>query len=310
MPTCSSKFLTAAGCPVSLGKELAAGGEGAVFASNERGDEVVKVYHPRDGSAQVARDAKLRAMVAMPALRAYRPLAWPQQLLFTADGHVGGYTMRKISGVTLVPVTSGALMRKRLPGWSPAHVVRVIHDLAGMFHQAETNGVFVADMGLCNFILNPRTAEVCGIDCDSYTIRMPDRVFASTVFTAEMQAPEILSGRVPLAEFGPAQFRFAGALLLFSLLTGGHPFSSKEGLSVPDAILARRHFLGGHGVAMGCTNDATWQRYRALSPRLASLSKRAFISGYEDLGARPSFAEWRSAARCFFDQLRQPTKPS
>lgn len=292
------------GRPVSLARELASGGEGAVFASGDRGDEVIKVYHRRNAAAARDRDEKLTAMVAMSALRSYRPLAWPQRLLYRQDGHVGGYAMRKISGMTLVPVTAPTLMRRRLPNWGPAHVARVVHDLAGIFHEAESNGVMIADLGLGNFIVDPKTAEVSGIDCDSYTLRLSDRVFPSTVFTAELQAPEIISGRLPLSAFGPAQFRFAGALLLFSLMTGGNPFASREGLSIPEAIVARRHFIGGRGVAGGCTNDAIWQRYRSLPPHLASLCKRAFIAGYDDHDARPTFAEWRSAARNYFDAVR------
>ncbi len=304
MQTYPSQFRNSAGQPMALGKELASGGEGAVFASGERGDEVIKVYHRRNASALRARDDKLTAMVAMPALRAYRPLAWPQRLLYSQDGHVAGYSMRKISGVTLVPMTAPALMRRRLPAWGPAHIARVVHDLASIFHEAESNGVMIADLGLGNFIVDPKTAEVSGIDCDSYTICLSDRVFPSTVFTVELQAPEILCGKLPLSAFGPAQFRFAGALLLFSLMTGGNPFASREGLSIPEAIVARRHFIGGRGVAGGCTNDAIWQRYRSLPPHLASLSKRAFIEGYDDHSARPTFAEWRSAARNYFDALR------
>lgn len=180
----------------------------------------MKVYHPRNACALRARDEKLTAMVAMTALRSYRPLAWPQHLLYNQDGHVAGYAMRRISGVTLVPMTAPVLLRRRLPEWGPAHIARVVHDLASIFHEVESNGVMIADLGLANFIVDTKTAEVCGIDCDSYTLRLPDRVFPSTVFTVELQAPEILTGKMPLHAFGPAQFRFAGALLLFSLMTG------------------------------------------------------------------------------------------
>ena len=305
MKTSTPQYFDSTGRPVALGAPLAAGGEGAVYASTQRGDWVVKVYHPGDDFRRKARDAKLAAMVAMPSLRAYPLLAWPQELLYTAGGHVGGYAMRRVGGVTLVALTSPALMRRRLPGWGLRHVVRVVHDLASIFHQLETHGegVFVPDLNLSNFILTPQT-EVVGIDCDSYTVRSRGRIYPSRVFTSDLQAPEVLTGRVPLDEFGVPQFRFAGALLLFALLTGGSPYSTRDGLSVPEAILARRCFLGGRGTATGCSNDAIWQRYRALPPRLAALCKRAFLAGHsEDLATRPSFSEWRSAARSFFEQL-------
>lgn len=283
-----------------LGSAAAEGGEGAVYELPTSPGMLVKLFHNADGF----RERKLRAMVGMWSLRAYLRLAWPQQLVIDARGSVLGYTMRRLDGVSLVPLTAEIILRRRLPGWTQAHTVRVCHELACLCGELEKHAVFIADLSLLNFLINPRTAEVSGIDCDSYSVCSTTHRFPSLVYTTDFQVPEILDGRVQLANFGPAQFRGAAASLFFTLLTaGGQPYACREGLTIEETITQGRWILGGKGVARGCTNDAVWQRYMSLPPRTCALFKRAFIGGHQQPASRPSFAEWQAAMSAHYRDL-------
>lgn len=300
MTTSSQVFLEGSRDALALGAELAAGGEGVVYELPHSPGKLAKLFHTADHS----RERKLRAMVAMPALRAYSRLAWPQQLLVDSRGIVRGYTMRRLEGVSLVPLTAEILRRRRLPRWTLAHTVRVCHDLACLCEQLESNGVYIADLSLLNFLVDPRTAEVSGIDCDSYSVCSTTHRFPSLVYTTDFQVPEILDGRVPMANFGPAQFRGAAASLFFALLTvGGQPYACREGLTIEETITQGRWIVGGKGVARGCTNDAVWRRYMSLPPRTCALFKRAFIGGHQQPASRPSFAEWQAAMSAHYRDL-------
>ena len=293
------------GRPVQLGALLAQGGEGAIYPCDRRGDILAKVFHPASPELGRARGEKLQAMLMLADLRAHPRLAWPQELLRSAQGEARGFMMRRVSGVTLVPLTALALMKTRLPSWGPAHVCRVVHDVAAICAALEARHVFIGDINLGNFLADPVTAETSAIDCDSYQITVNERKYPCRVFTPDFQSPEVLAQSGQLASLGPAQFRFSGALLFFTLLTaGGHPYQVKNGKSPAENIVAGRHFLGGKGTATGATTGAIWSRYMAQPPRVLALFKRAFIAGHsQDPAARPSFAEWVSAFRSHYAEL-------
>lgn len=299
------KLFDTHGRPVPLGQSLAQGGEGTIFERAGHPGQLIKVFHAVTPDVQRGRDDRMRAMIGMNNLRDYPRLAWPRELVFGPRGEVAGFTMRKVTGVTLVPLTALTLMKSRLPKWGPAHVYRVVHDIAAICGALEARSVFIGDINLGNFLADPLTAETTAIDCDSYQITVGDRRFPCRVYTPDFQPPEILAQAGRLSSLGSAQFRFSGALLFFMLLTaGGHPFQVKNGHSPAENILAGRHFLGGKGIATGATTAAIWSRYMAQPPRVLALFKRAFIAGHsQDPGARPSFAEWVSAFRSHYAEL-------
>lgn len=296
--TTNPLFISGEKTPLKLGRPLGVGGEGAVFELAIEPGRLVKILH----EPEPFREAKLRAMVAMPKLVAYPRLAWPQELVFGADGRVCGYLMRKLKGVSLVPVTAPVLRRRKLPHWTKAHSVRVTHELAALFENLEANGVYIADLNLANFAVTD-DGVVSAFDCDAYSVATHTHRFPSAVFSADIQVPEVLSGAVSLNSFGPAQFRGAAGILFFMLLTdGGQAYATREGLSVQDAIVRGRYVVGGRD-ARGQTNSAVFRAYMSLGPKLCWLFKRAFIAGHRDPSARPTFPEWRQALAEFYRDL-------
>jgi len=283
------------GAPIRLGSLIAAGAEGSVYAAGS--GSLIKIYHATGPEDHHARDRKLRAMLAADEeLRNHRLLAWPQAPVLHASGFIAGYVMRRIDGITLVPLCAEVMMKRDLPFWTQRHVCRVVHDLAATCRLLETKEVYIGDFNLGNFLTRPQDAETCCIDCDSFHLCAGGETFPSRVYTPEFSSPEVLARPERQRCLGAAQFRFSAALFFFSLLCrGAHAYQIKGGGSPEENILRGRFFVGPKGVATAATSDAIYARYRALPPRIAALIKRTVMRGHStDLNARPSFGEWVS----------------
>ena len=294
------------GTAVRLGPLVAAGAEGSVYVSGAHSETLIKIYHVTAPEDQQARARKLRAMMAAnEGLKCNRLLAWPQAPVLNAGGLVTGYFMRRIGGITLVPLCAEMMMKRDLPFWTQRHVCRVVHDLASTCQLLEAQDVYIGDFNFGNFLTRTQDAETCCIDCDSFQLRARGELFPSRVYTPEFSSPEVLAKPERQRCLGAAQFRFSAALFFFSLLCrGAHAYQVKGGGSPEDNILKGRFFVGPRGVASAATSDAIYGRYRALSPRIAGLIKRTVIQGHSsDLNARPSFSEWVSALREYYQTL-------
>jgi DNA-binding helix-hairpin-helix protein with protein kinase domain len=306
MPNVTLQILDQRGSPIRLGPLVAAGAEGSVYVSGVNPETLIKVYHPASPEENQARDRKVRAMLAADnELKTHRRLAWPQAPALNTNGVVVGYIMHRIKGITLVPLSAPVMMARDLPHWTQRHVCRVVHDLASVCHLLESREVCIGDFNLNNFLTRREDAETSCIDCDSFQLRAHGELFPSRVYTPEFSSPEVLAQPERQRCLGAAQFRFSGALFFFTLLCrGAHAYQVKGGGSPEDNILKGRFFVGPRGVATAGTSDAIYARYRALSPRIAGLIKRTVIQGHSsDLNARPSFSEWVSALREYYQTL-------
>lgn len=288
------------GIPLRLAARLAAGGEGEVFRLADAPDELVKLYS-RDGRGLPASQAaKLRWATTRSDLTSHRRLAWPRRLVLDRRGQVVGFTMRRVEGRSLVALSALQLRQTRFPHWTMMHLCRVVSDIASGCEFLRQRGVLPGDVSLTNFLVDPETAQVSFIDCDSYQMKTPDGCFRCTVHTPDFSPPELLRAAPGSAVLLDQSVYFSVAVLFFTVFTaGGHPYSVANGGNPVENILAGRHFLGGRGVATGYTTGAIWRRYQALSPWLKKLFKTAFIAGHAEPDQRPAFVEWSDAARDF-----------
>src|SRR4051812_44569633 len=89
-------FVDESGRPIRLGQELGKGGEGAVFALQDRSDLAVKVYF--DPAIAKKRGPKIAAMAAASTDRLRSWTAWPTRPIRVAQGggYVAGFTMPRI----------------------------------------------------------------------------------------------------------------------------------------------------------------------------------------------------------------------
>jgi len=291
--------------PTQLGKVIATGGEGVIRECLSHPGCVAKIYHPLEEEDLSQIESKIGAMLKMTQLAQHSRLAWPQKKLYQ-NRKFAGFLMRKIDGMTLVPLSAEVSKRTYLPDWTTAHIARVVHDIASLCAKLESHDVFLTDVSLTNFLTNPRDGSTSIIDVDSLQIREGSRVFGSSVFTPDYAAPEILRQPERLGCIGSEQARFTIALLFFQLYTNGSPFQVLEygNLEPAQQITAGRHFLGGRGVATGTTTPEIFRRYCGLPRRIKWMFKRAFIEGHQSPSNRPSFNEWVEAAKRHYQELR------
>jgi DNA-binding helix-hairpin-helix protein with protein kinase domain len=302
----TSQLVDERGAPIRLGPLVAAGAEGSVYQSGVNPETLIKIYHPASPEEAQARDRKIRVMLAADSeLRNHRLLAWPQTPVLNRNGGVVGFVMRRVTGITLVPLSAPVMMSRDLPHWTQRHVCRVVHDLASTCHLLESRGVCIGDFNLSNFLTSKEDAQTSCIDCDSLQVRARGELFPSRVYTPEFCSPEVLAQPERQRCLGAAQFRFSASLFFFTLLCrGAHAYQVKGGGSPEDNIRAGRFFVGPRGVATAGTSDAIYSRYRALPPRIAALIKRTVMQGHSsDLDARPGFQEWVSALSHYYQLL-------
>ena len=174
--------------PVSLGKELGRGGEGAVFPVTGVPDLVAKIYLKPPTAAKAE---KLRSMArnASPAL--LRVAAWPVDVLVDPAGAVRGFLMPKVSAREDVhELYSPKSRRRAFPNVDFRFVVRAATNIARAFAQVHAVGNVIGDVNHGNALVG-RDGTVVLIDCDSFQVRDAARIFTCDVGVALFTPPEL-----------------------------------------------------------------------------------------------------------------------
>lgn len=293
---------TAKGEPIALGAEIARGGEGTIHDVQGRPDLVAKIYTKPPGQERVD---KLAAMVAGPAVPA---CAWPCDPLHDASGCVVGFLMPKITGRKEIHVLcNNAARRAKFPDRGYDFLVAVAANLARAVANLHEAGHVIGDINE-RFALVAPDATVVLIDCDSFQIEDPGRVYPCDVGRPEFQPPELqgldLRGRKRTRNHDA----FGLAVLIFQLLfLGRHPFAGRPvGADMPSLEDAIRRYLFAY--------DSTAQpvlepppntlRLEHVAPTVAMFFRRAFgREGQHD--GRPKAAAWVRELDLMRAQLRR-----
>jgi len=297
--------LPPAGVPWRFGKLIATGGEGQIREVAGYPDLLAKIFINQSPTELAEKERKLVAMIGMNTLAGHSRLAWPLRR-FNIQGKCGGYLMKRVEGISLVPLSAEVARKAYLPNWTPAHTTRAVHDIASLCATLESHGIFLVDVSLTNFLVRSSDGSVSIIDTDSLQVTSGREIFGATVFTPDFAAPEILRHPEHLGCIGSEQARFTIALLFFQLFAQGSPYQVFENrdLDPSQQIQSGRHFLGGRGVATGTTTPALFSRYLGVPRRIAALCKKAFIDGHHTPAARPTFQTWADAAKAHYHELR------
>ena len=302
----TKRYFSSMGRIVRLGAPLASGGEGQVLQIPASPHLLAKVYWPSgDISLAARREAKVRAMQALPTWPARDRMAWPIDRLYglvQGQRQFCGFIMPRMVGTPLLTLTIPALLLRRIPAARDGvqlqlFVHRVVGQLAEGLGQMEGAGVIPCDISAANFLVDPATGKVGSIDCDSYDIPACNGGrFEAGVATPEFLPPELLEANGPV-QLTPEHLRFSAAVLFFTLLTHGwHPFQCLGGGSPTENILSGRTAMGSsHGLATGRYPKPVFTIYRSLHPAI----KRAFIDtlvrGHRNPASRVGFGEWQRA---------------
>ena len=87
----NAPVLFAEGRPLRLGKRLGKGGEGEVYALEDRGDQALKVYTVAD---VLSREPKIAAMVRAGLARNSELVSYTSAILTDARGRFAGFLSR------------------------------------------------------------------------------------------------------------------------------------------------------------------------------------------------------------------------
>ncbi len=295
---------------VVIGRRLAAGGEGEVFAVSSPQGFVFKKYRPATFSRDAGLERRLNTMVRYPP-REWREsrtghvtLAWPHEVVLQDRGFVG-FLMPAIdmgNTVSLHRVTNPSDRRNAsgttswAQGFNWHYLVRAATNLAQATHVLHESGVVVGDFNESNVRVT-RDARVTLLDCDSMQISAPDtgERFFCRVGRPEFTPPELIHADWSTTVRHPSSDLFALAIHVYQLLLEGeHPFRGAwtgAGDKPPVPELAREglwaHKAGGplkprpSAIPIGLLPDAIVEMFRVT-----------FEDGAVNPEARPTADDW------------------
>lgn len=283
---------------VSLGRELAKGGEGKIHEIAGRPGFVAKVYHQAPSPEKVA---KLTAMVEARSDELLAIAAWPVELLRGSPGGAPiGVVMPRVDDHEDIHLLYGPRSRQAafpLAGWP--FLIRAAANLARAFAVVHAHGHVVGDVNDRVALVSKR-ALVRLIDCDGFQIQRGVKSFACDVGVLTHQPPE-LQGVTSFRGLARTQAHdgFGLAVLIFQLLfMARHPFSGSYGkagdMPLERAIRECRFVYGAEAEARGMRPPPASLDLSAVTRDVARLFEQAFAVGAMKAG-RPSAARWVAA---------------
>jgi len=303
-----ARLRTPAGRTVSLGPEVARGGEASIHEVDGSPGVLAKVYAaPGEGIGD-----KLRWMQARPprersGVEGHRTIAWPTELLLGPSGSCAGYLMPRIDGaVPLLDVINPRRRARVLPGFDHAYSLRAARNLAAALASVHDAGTVVGDLHERNVLVTPR-ALVTVIDADSFQVaRVAGHaivVHPCPVGRAEYTPPELQGQAFREVIRTPAHDAFGLAVLIFQLLHGGsHPYRGRwlgDGEAPPVEERIRRGWfpwapLEGTPVAP----PPGVPPLTVLDPAIRRALRSAFVDGHTRPALRPAAADWERILGC------------
>jgi len=288
------------GTKVLLAAELASGGEGTVFQTNQTG-LVCKIYHERKLTVGKKNKVELMTTRQIPD----STICWPKEPVYDADGVFRGFLMPHARGE---PLARGLFIPKawqeKHPEWTRRESVRLALTILRKIKNLHAINVLLGDINPFNIlVVDPDTAYF--VDCDSYQVEG----FPCPVGSINFVAPEI-QGK-DFREFlrTVEHELFAVATLLFMIMVPGKsPYSHQGGTDGADNI-RKMHFpypfkeRRAENIAMG-----PWRFcWSHLSPKLKEAFYRSFHRDYRNY-SRITVDEWISLFEEYKRILDNPEK--
>jgi DNA-binding helix-hairpin-helix protein with protein kinase domain len=287
------------GQPISLDRQLASGGEGAVFTLPNHQTLVAKVYHRAPTTQTVE---KLGAMVRLANPQLLSLAAWPMGLLYHArTRQLAGFVMPRLSDCQPIQHLYNPVRRQKCfprAGWN--FQVRAALNLAAAFDEVHKAGCLIGDVNESNAQVSTQ-ALVWLIDCDSFQVRVNGKAYLCEVGVAHYIPPELQGKSLRGLVRTENHDRFGLAVLIYQLLlVGRHPYAGVyRGAGDPpfEQLIAEFRFAQGPSAhTWGMSPPPHTPTFADISPDLGALFRRAFERGSE-AGTRPRPAEWLSTLK-------------
>ncbi len=293
--------------PIELGASVGRGGEAVVYRISGQPTRLAKLYEPAP-RPNYAR--KLTWMVEHPPLNPtsamdHPSLAWPENLLYDAQGQLLGYRMPFIRRtVPLLDVFNPRRRAAILPQFDRLYLHRVARNLATALSALHRSGYVAGDLNESNVLVTP-SALVTIIDTDSFQVTEKRGDYQDVIHPCPVgkleYTPAELQGK-PLAQVIrlPEHDSFALGVLIFQLLMeGSHPFRAQWQASGDPPPIEVRIAQGAFPYTTSPNSQVhppkNAPELDTLYPWLAELVRRCFIDGHRDPRLRPDPDLWASA---------------
>ena len=281
---------------MELRTKLGEGGEGAVWASPLASNLAIKTYIKAMPSGQAD---KLQAMTGIVDSTLLAAAAWPTRLVYDSRRLPVGFEMPKLSGQK--PFHEIIATKSRMKAFPNANWQMLVHaaaNLALAFHGLHAKNIIVGDVNSNNVVIQD-DARVLFIDCDSFQIRTPNRIFRCEVGVPEYQPPELQNIPFGSVDRLKSHDAFGMAVLIFQLLfLGKHPFMgrlpnpSSAAPTIGENIAQGNYFYDEQARRLGLQPPPASLSMGAVTPTIANLFERAFRGRPAD---RPGANEWIGA---------------
>jgi DNA-binding helix-hairpin-helix protein with protein kinase domain len=288
------RYDTVTGSSVTIGREIARGGEGAIHEIAGDTSRVAKIYHAPVNSE---RAAKLTAMASVRAPKIETICAWPLDMLRDSSGKPAGIIMPAIRNAKDIHSLYGPRSRLReFPAADYRFLVATAANLARAFAVIHDHGHVIGDVNDRLAMILP-DATVRLIDCDSFQVSIGTRIYRCDVGVLTHQPPDLqgissFHGVTRTANHD----NFGLAVLIFQLLfLARHPFSGRpldsDNLPIDRAIREHRFAYGSRARQLRIEAPPNALRLPAVGQAVSLLFERAFAA--ESVGdGRPRAQEW------------------
>jgi len=290
------------GNKIKLGREIARGGEGAVYEILNDHSSVAKLYTRK---ISLEKTKKLEEMVSFytPELAEYS--AWPTKILYSNSKSVG-FIMKKISGFKEVHMLYGNKSRQKefnKADWS--FILRAARNLASAVAMVHSSNIVIGDVNQGNMLVSSN-ALVNLIDCDSYQVSVRNKDFLCEVGVGHYTPPELQGRSFEGIKRTHNHDNFGLGILLFQLLfLGRHPFSGKGApAEIEKAIQSFKFCYSKNALTKGLSPPPTTLPFSSLHPKVSELFERAFSESASKNAIRPLAQEWVEALEIQEKSLR------
>lgn len=299
--------------PYTVGRKIAAGGQGQIHILPEFPGKVLKLLYPKERSA--FRKAHLEAIIRrqVPSdVGGFLVASLPEKIAYTADGSFVGYCM---------PRTRSRLMLYNI--WiDPDGYFRhfpifdryaVAFNLAEAMDYLHRHNLVIGDVNPTNIVLNmDGTLILCDLDGCSVTDPVTGVRFENSVGRTEYLAPEAYCADLSSAQFTRQSDSFSLAVMIFQIITlGCHPFNAAR-TDYNDPDYASSCYCGSAEVFNGSPYYSEipgrtippyakpylsgLEPFRPLFQRVFGYTERNALSA-EQIALRPSPKEWMDALK-------------
>ncbi len=292
-------FRTGMGRSITVGRELASGGEGRVHEVADAASDLVKIYHRPPPAAVVD---KLRALVKMRTPELSEVAAWPTDVLLSPSGGCVGFVMPRISSRGVIDrLSHPAERRQHFAESDYLFITTVAANLMAAASRLHAHGIVIGDVNESNVMVRPN-GTVSFIDVDSFQVTAGGAIHRCMVAKDLFIPPELVGRNLSAVDRTPMHDCFSLAILVFQLLMNGrHPF---HGCVLDGVDRSTEELVVAGAYAYSAASRLPMRPPPGAMPvaslgLLAPLFERAFLAT-----TRPSATEWSVALSQFRTGLR------